>query len=61
MARIMWLPEKIISPALVVVPDMPEKDSKAHALAPATGIIAGIGLSLVLWSFIILVGFLVGF
>ena len=29
----------------------------AHALAPATGIIVGIGLSTMLWSFIILVVF----
>jgi hypothetical protein len=38
-----------------------EKDSKAHVLAPATGITVGIGLSIMLWSFIILVVFLVGF
>jgi len=36
---------------------MPNENPVADALAPATGIIAGIGLSLVLWSFIILVGF----
>ena len=57
----MWWPEKIISPALVVVPDMPAKDSKAHALAPARGITVGIGLSIMLWSFIILVVLLVVF
>jgi hypothetical protein len=36
---------------------MLEEDSEAHALAPATGVIAGIGLSIMLWSFIILVVF----
>ena len=56
-----WWPGKIISPVLAVGPDMPKKDSKAHALAPATGITVGIGLSIMLWSFIILVVFLVGF
>ena len=38
---------------LAVVPSMPEEDSEAHALAPATGIIVGIGLSIMLWSFVI--------
>ena len=46
---------------VAVVPDMPEKDCKARALAPATGMTVGIGLSLMVWSFIILVVLLVVF
>jgi hypothetical protein len=45
------------SPVLATVPGMLEEDSEAHALAPATGIIVGIGLSTMLWSFISLVVF----
>ena len=40
-----------------IVPGMLEEDSEAHPLAPATGIIVGIGLSTMLWPFIILVVF----
>jgi hypothetical protein len=42
---------------LAVVPRMPEEDSEAHPLAPATGIIVGIGLSIMLWSLVIPVVF----
>ena len=38
---------------LAVVPSMPEEDSEAHPLAPAMGIIVGIGLSIMLWLFVI--------
>ena len=34
-----------------------QNGNTAHALAPAMGIIVGIGLSTMLWSFIILVVF----
>jgi hypothetical protein len=35
--------------------DMAEDESEVDALAPATGIMVGIGLSIMLWSLIILV------
>lgn len=35
--------------------DMAEEVSKADALAPATGIVVGIGLSIMLWCLIVLV------
>ena len=59
--KLEWWPGKIIAPVVAVVPDMPQKESKAHTLAPATGMTLGIGLSIMLWSFIILVVLLVGF
>jgi len=35
------------------------QEPKAKPLAPATGIIVGIGLSIMLWSFIILMSFII--
>ena len=46
---------KTLSPVLGVVQDITEEASKADALAPAKGIIVGIGLSIMLWCLIILV------
>ena len=46
---------KTLSPVLGVAQDSTEEASKADALAPATGIMAGIGLSIMLWCLIILV------
>ena len=46
---------KTLSPVLGVAQDSTEEASKADALAPATGIMAGIWLSIMLWCLIILV------
>ena len=46
---------KTLSPVRGVAQDMTEDASHVDALAPATGIVVGIGLSIVLWCLIILV------
>jgi hypothetical protein len=45
---------KTHSPRLRLVSDITEADSEIEALAPATGIINGIRLSMPLWYFIVL-------
>ena len=46
---------KPLSPVLRVVQGIPVEDTDTDALAPATGIIAGIGLSIMTWCLIILI------
>ena len=46
---------KTRSPWLSVVQDITEEESEVDALAPATGIINGIRLSITLWCLIVLV------
>ena len=46
---------KTLSLVRGVAQDITEEASTAHALAPATGIMVGIGLSIMLWCLIILV------
>ena len=45
---------KTLSLVRGVAQDITEEASTAHALAPATGIMVGIGLSIVLWCLIVL-------
>ena len=50
---------KIRSPRLWLVPGVTEAESEIEALAPATGIINGIRLSMPLWYLIVLVMLLI--
>ncbi len=50
---------KVRSPRLSVVQDMTEDEVEFDALAPTTGIVNGIRLSLTLWSLIVLIILLV--
>ncbi len=52
-------PDLLSTELRVVQGGMAVEETEAHALAPATGMINGIGFSLVFWSLIVLVTYVI--